>query len=53
VFAGGAGFGDPRRRAPASVADDVANGRIGRAAARDIYGTVLADPETPIADAAE
>ncbi len=51
VFAGGAGFGDPRRRATAKVTADVLDGRITREAASDIYGTPLA--ETALPDAAE
>ena len=38
VEAGGGGFGDPRARAPASVAEDVAQGYVGAVAAREIYG---------------
>ena len=33
--AGGGGYGDPQARAPASVSDDLANGKISGAAARD------------------
>jgi 5-oxoprolinase (ATP-hydrolysing)/N-methylhydantoinase A len=51
VFAGGAGFGDPRRRAPAKVTADLLDGRITREAASDIYGTSLAEAALP--DAAE
>jgi len=43
VFAGGAGYGDPRRRAPARVAGDVQDGRITEAAAHGIYGAALAE----------
>jgi 5-oxoprolinase (ATP-hydrolysing)/N-methylhydantoinase A len=43
VFAGGAGYGDPRRRDPARVAADVADGRITEAAAQSIYGAALAE----------
>jgi N-methylhydantoinase B len=39
---GGAGFGDPLRRARDAVADDVRNGYISRDAAREVYG--LNDP---------
>lgn len=35
---GGGGFGDPRKRAPAAVARDLAAGRISAAFARDAYG---------------
>jgi 5-oxoprolinase (ATP-hydrolysing)/N-methylhydantoinase A len=48
VFAGGAGFGDPRERPAARVADDVLDGRVSPEAARDIYRAAL-----PVADAAE
>ncbi len=51
VFAGGAGFGDPRQRPADSVAADVREGRISADAARDIYGAELA--ESALADAAE
>jgi N-methylhydantoinase B len=36
--AGGGGYGDPRERDPAALAADVAEGRVTRAAARDVYG---------------
>jgi N-methylhydantoinase B len=39
---GGAGFGDPLRRARDAVADDVRNGYVSRDAAREVYG--LNDP---------
>jgi N-methylhydantoinase B len=38
VEAGGGGFGDPRARAPAAVAEDVAQGFVSLKAAREIYG---------------
>jgi N-methylhydantoinase B len=38
VEAGGGGYGDPRQRAPAAVAEDVAQGYVSAQAARDIYG---------------
>ena len=38
VEAGGGGFGDPKARAPAGIAEDVAQGYVSRQAARDIYG---------------
>jgi N-methylhydantoinase B len=38
VEAGGGGFGDPKARAPAAVAEDVAQGYVGAGAAREIYG---------------
>ena len=37
VEAGGGGYGDPRRRAAAAVAEDVAQGYITPRAARDVY----------------
>lgn len=37
---GGAGFGDPRRRDPARVREDLANGYITPEAAREVYGLV-------------
>ena len=36
--AGGGGFGDPRRREPARVAEDVEQGFVSEPAARGIYG---------------
>jgi 5-oxoprolinase (ATP-hydrolysing)/N-methylhydantoinase A len=51
VFAGGAGFGDPRQRSAERVAADVRDGRISAAAAREIYGAELA--QSDLADAAE
>jgi N-methylhydantoinase B len=36
--AGGGGFGDPRRRDPARVAEDVEQGFVSQSAAREIYG---------------
>ncbi len=41
VFAGGAGYGDPRRRPADLVARDVADGCVSEDAARDVYGTAL------------
>ena len=38
VEAGGGGFGDPKQRTPAAVAEDVAQGYVSPQAARDIYG---------------
>jgi N-methylhydantoinase B len=38
VEAGGGGFGDPCRRAPAAVAEDVAQGYVSPQAAREVYG---------------
>jgi N-methylhydantoinase B len=42
---GGGGFGSPLERPPEAVADDVRQGYVSLAAARDYYGVVL-DPET-------
>ncbi len=42
VFAGGAGFGDPRTRAADRVAKDLQDGLVSLAAARDAYGSGLA-----------
>jgi N-methylhydantoinase B len=38
---GGGGFGDPLERPPAAVAEDLANGVISAATARDAYGVVV------------
>ena len=38
VEAGGGGFGDPKARAPAAIAEDVAQGYVSAATAREIYG---------------
>jgi N-methylhydantoinase B len=43
--AGGGGFGDPTERPPENVAEDVRNGYVSLAAAREAYGVVL-DEET-------
>jgi 5-oxoprolinase (ATP-hydrolysing)/N-methylhydantoinase A len=43
VFAGGAGYGDPRRRAAHDVARDLLDGRISETAARETYGAALAN----------
>ncbi|WP_020659621.1 hydantoinase B/oxoprolinase family protein [Amycolatopsis benzoatilytica] len=40
---GGGGYGDPLRRAPQAVADDLREQKITEAAAREVYGVVLAD----------
>ena len=48
--AGGGGFGDPRRRSPAALAEDIAEGFVTREAARRDYGADLADgPAAPAA----
>jgi N-methylhydantoinase B len=39
---GGGGFGDPLRRDPAKVLRDVRDETVSGAAARDIYGVVIA-----------
>ncbi len=39
VEAGGAGFGDPKARAPSAIAEDVAQGYVSEKAAREMYGT--------------
>jgi len=41
VHGGGGGLGDPLRREPALVAQDVANGFVSSDVAQDIYGVVL------------
>ncbi len=38
---GGGGYGDPRERDPAAVERDLAQGKITRDAARDIYGVAI------------
>ncbi len=40
---GGGGFGDPLRRDPALVADDVANGLVSEESAEADYGVILTD----------
>jgi N-methylhydantoinase B len=49
---GGGGWGDPFRRDPARVADDVRNGFVSVEAARSAYGVAL-DPQSNIVDEAE
>jgi N-methylhydantoinase B len=39
---GGGGFGDPLERAPQRVAEDVRQGYVSEAAARELYGVVMA-----------
>ena len=41
--AGGGGFGDPFERDPAAVLEDVLDGKVSIAAARDRYGVVVID----------
>lgn len=48
---GGGGWGDPLTREPERVLDDVRNGYVSPAAARDLYGVVI-DPRTLTVDAA-
>jgi N-methylhydantoinase B len=36
--AGGGGWGDPRLRDPAAVAEDVADGKVTPEAAKELYG---------------
>jgi N-methylhydantoinase B len=38
VEAGGGGYGDPKERNPAAVAEDVAQAYVSREAANEIYG---------------
>ncbi len=44
---GGGGYGDPLDREPESVARDLAEGRIGAAAAESIYGVILGADGAP------
>jgi N-methylhydantoinase B len=44
TWQGGGGIGDPLDRPPAEVVDDVRQGVVSAAAAREIYGVVLTDP---------
>ncbi len=46
---GGGGFGSPLERAPAAVREDVREGYVTLAAARDYYGVVL-EPKTLVID---
>jgi N-methylhydantoinase B len=50
-FAGGGGWGDPHRRDPARVREDVARGYVSRESARDDYGVVLDETNQIDADA--
>jgi N-methylhydantoinase B len=43
VAGGGGGWGDPHQRPAAWVLDDVIDGLVSRAAARDVYGVILRD----------
>lgn len=40
---GGAGYGDPLKRDPAMVRDDVIDGKISNKTAREVYGVVLSE----------
>ena len=46
--AGGGGFGDPFERDPAAVLEDVLDGKVTVAAARERYGVVIADGEVDV-----
>jgi N-methylhydantoinase B len=51
AFPGGGGYGDPRERPVDRVLDDVVNGYVGIAAAREVYGVEVAyvgDPEAVV-----
>lgn len=52
VMAGGGGYGDPLTRDPASVREDVLDGRVSVAAARAAYGVVLLGSDLTVDDAA-
>ena len=43
VSAGGGGYGDPRKRDPDAVLEDVREEKVTREAARDVYGVVVTD----------
>jgi N-methylhydantoinase B len=49
IGAGGGGYGDPLQRDPERVCEDVRDGRITIAYARDVYGVVI-DPKTLVID---
>lgn len=51
--AGGGGFGDPLRRVPAKVAEDVRSGLVSTAEARRSYGVVLDDDGSADEDATQ
>lgn len=51
-MAGGGGWGDPLKRDPAAVLEDVIDGRVSVAAARDEYGVVLAERSSEVNEAA-
>jgi N-methylhydantoinase B len=49
---GGGGFGDPRKRDPQDLVEDVRNERVSVVAARELYGVVLEDRSLKIDAAA-
>ncbi|NDW33087.1 hydantoinase B/oxoprolinase family protein [Salipiger sp. PrR007] len=51
-MAGGGGYGDPLRRDPVRVAEDVLDGLVSVAAAATAYGVVLSDPAAGTVDEA-
>jgi N-methylhydantoinase B len=48
VSAGGGGFGDPFEREPARVLEDVRDGKVSVAAARERYGVAIDDGEVDV-----
>jgi len=48
--AGGAGYGDPLERDPASVLADVLDGKISASVARNVYGIVLTSDGAAVAE---
>jgi N-methylhydantoinase B len=50
--AGGGGWGDPLKRPPGAVADDVRNDKVSVAAAREEYGVVLNEETLEVDEAA-
>ena len=53
VSAGGGGFGDAFERDPAAVLEDVLDGKVSVAAARERYGVVVVDGEVDSTSTAE
>jgi N-methylhydantoinase B len=47
VMAGGGGYGDPYARDPMRVLEDVLDGKVSAAAARDRYGVVIVEGRPP------
>jgi len=41
ITGSGGGYGDPRRRVPEAVLDDVLDGLLSKEAAREVYGVEL------------